>query len=195
MAQIDNPEIRKLLLQARFSPEKQRLIQLDACDAIIRLIQPGKSYPFEFVCFHLTGYRPRTSKTNQLIDFKGLIRDIAIYSEELSRTLKIPVSAYEDTSFETVDSLCRRFKVCAKTVSRWRRNGLVGRLVLFGDGKYRLVFLSGTVELFEHRQDKRVHRGKAFSHLTDRNKDVIVNRLVRMGRFCPNCRQESIRRV
>jgi len=195
MAQIENPEIRKLLLQARFSPEKQRLIQLDACDALIQLIQPGKSYPFEFVCFHLTGFRPRTSETSPIIKYEVLLRDIGVYSEQLSRTLKIPVSDYADTRYETVATLCRRFGVCVKTVSRWRRRGLVGRLALFGDGKYRLLFLSGTVDLFVDRQGQRLIRHQGFSYLTDRNKDVILKRLMRMGRFCPERRQESIRRV
>jgi len=195
MAQIDNPELKKLLLQARFSPEKQRLIQLDACDALLRLIQPGKSYPFEFVCFHLTGYRPRTTKTGDLIEYVVLIRDLGIYSEQLSRTLKIPVGIFAGKPYETVESLRGRFNVCEKTVSRWRRSGLIGRFVLFEDGKYRLVFLSGTVELFRRRQSHRVSRGEGFTLLSESDKDVILRRLVRMGRSCPQHRQESIRRV
>ncbi|KPK75244.1 MAG: hypothetical protein AMJ79_11980 [Phycisphaerae bacterium SM23_30] len=195
MAQMRSPELQQLYLQARFSPEKHRLRQINACDAVLRLIQPGKSYPWEFLCFHLTGYRPRTRDATKLIDYNTLLHDLSVYSERISRTLRILIGEYANQKIHTVETLCKRFGVCEKTISRWRRKGLVGRYALFGDGKYRLVFPAGTVELFLRRQRRQVRRGKSFSQLTAAEKEDILRRLVRIGQVLPDRRQEAIRRT
>lgn len=195
MAQIRCKELQKLYLQAKFSPEKQRKMQINACDTLLRLVRPGKSYPFEFLCFHLTGYRPRTADAAKLIDYNTLLHDLSVYTEQISRSMKIPVGDLAGQKFYTVQSLCRRFKVCPKTISRWRRKGLAGRYLLFADGKYRLAFLAGTVDLFTRRQRGQVLRGKSFSQMTAQERDEIIGRLERMGQFCPDRRQEALRRT
>ncbi|MBN1436940.1 MAG: sigma-70 family RNA polymerase sigma factor [Sedimentisphaerales bacterium] len=57
MAQLQSQLLKQLLLQARFAPEKQRVKQIEGCEHLVRLIKEGQSYPYEFVCFQLTGFR------------------------------------------------------------------------------------------------------------------------------------------
>ena len=197
MAQIRCQPLSDLLMQAKFASEKQRLIQLDACEALLRLINPDKQYPWEFICFHLTGYRPRKPEedSSKLLTFKDLQHDLPIYTEALSRTLKIPHSSIKSDNFYTIEALTQRFNVCEKTISRWRRNGLAGRFLLYPDGKYRLAFLARSVKFFVQRHKRRIRRGKEFSHVKPAERQAIIHRLDRIARFCPDRRQEAIKRT
>jgi len=195
MAEIQCAQLKNLLMQAKFTPEKQRLIQLNACEALLHLIQPDRKYPFEFICFHLTGYRARLAKASNLIDYKTLIADLPVYSAELSRTMAIPVWSIKDQKIYTIDGLVRRFKVCNKTISRWRRNGLAGRYLVFPDGRRRLSFLACSVDHFIRLNKRRVQRGKHFSQLSLQQRTDIVKRLIRWACFRPDRRQEAIRRT
>ena len=88
MARFHSLQLQQLLIQAKFAPEKQRLQQLDACEALVHLIQPGNEYPFEFICFHLTGYRPHSGKdfhADNLLSYKDLLSDIPFYASQLSK--------------------------------------------------------------------------------------------------------------
>jgi len=184
-------------MQAKYAPEKQRFIQLAACEILPRLITPKKRYPWEFICFHITGYRPRNIEKNghYLFDYKTLLHDLPIYAAELSLSLKIPSSALKGQKFYTIETSAQPSNVCEKTISRWRREGLIGRFLLFPDGKYRLAFLANSVKFFTQRHRHRIHRGKSFSHLGNEELESILQRLCRIARFCPERRQEAIRRT
>lgn len=187
-------ELNDLLSQARYAPERQRLIQLDACETLIRLIEPGKTYPFEFVCFHLTGYRPKTDKASRLLSYEQLLSDLPFYAESLSRTMKIP-SGVVGQKVYTRESLARRFRVCPKTLSRWQKQGLIGRFLVFPDGRMKLGYLAASVDYFLQKERQRVARGKNFSLLAESERLAILKRLIRWGRRCPDYRQEAIRRT
>ena len=137
MAKLQCQELEDLLSQAGYAPERQRLIQLDACETLFRLIEPDKTYPYDFVCFHLTGYRPRSNKARELITYNDLLSDLPVFVEELSRTMKIP-SSLSGQKVYTKESLSKRLRVCQKTLSRWKKEGLFGRFLVFPDGRMRL---------------------------------------------------------
>jgi RNA polymerase primary sigma factor len=197
MANLRCQPLSDLLMQAKYAPEKQRLIQIDACETLLRLVNPGKQYPWEFVCFHLTGYRSRNPEGSEgnLLKYKDLQHDLPVYCEELSRTLKIPSSHLKNLRFYTIEALTQRFGVCEKTISRWRRNGLAGRFLLFPDGKYRLAFLASSVKFFVQHHKHRIRRGKEFSHLGTEEREQIIHRLCRFAHFCPDRRPEAIKRT
>ena len=195
MAQIISMELSELLLQAKYAPEEKRLFQIESCENLLRLIRPGGKYPYDFICFHLTGYHPRRKKTSNLIDYKDLCHDLPIYSEQLSRTLRITYASLDKKKVYTINRLTRRFNVCEKTINRWRRDGLVGRYVIFPDGRWRLVFLARTVDFFYKVQTKRVKRGIFFTQTNSTERQEIIRRLKRWAHFCPDQRQEAIRRT
>jgi len=86
----------------------------------------------------------------------------------------------------TVDQLSRRFRVSTKTISRWRRQGLVSRRFVF-DGRKRVGFLESSVDRFVSRNEQRVRRGTQFSQLTDQERATIIRRARRLARAggCP----------
>ena len=45
--------------QARFAPKERRLEQLEKAEQLLGEIDPAKRYPYEYLCFRITGYPPR----------------------------------------------------------------------------------------------------------------------------------------
>ena len=75
----------------------------------------------------------------------------------------------------TIDELARQFRVSTKTVSRWRRLGLVSRRFLF-DGRSRVGFLQSAVNRFVADNKERVRHGVQFSQLTSGDRMQIIER-------------------
>jgi len=75
----------------------------------------------------------------------------------------------------TVDELSQRLSVSTKTISRWRRQGLVSfRFVC--DGRKRVGFSESSVQRFVEDNPERVRRGARFSQLTERQRQQIIDR-------------------
>src|SRR3954466_15633187 len=54
-----SPELRELRdQQIRFAPRVKKLQQVEAAERLIAEIDSDKTYPYEYVCFRVTGYRP-----------------------------------------------------------------------------------------------------------------------------------------
>jgi RNA polymerase primary sigma factor/RNA polymerase sigma factor len=66
----------------------------------------------------------------------------------------------------TIEELARQFNVSTKTISRWRKQGLVSRRFVF-DGRKRVGFLESSVQQFVRHNEQRVRRGSQFSQLSD----------------------------
>jgi len=194
MATLKNQNLAELLKQAKYAPEKQRLLQLDACEALMRLIRQGKAYPFDFITFHLTGYHPKTSSPSELIPYDTLLSDIPTYCRELSRTLKIHSSDIHQKVYTSSD-LRKRFSVCEKTLNRWRNSGLLSRYVRFEDGKTRLGFLASSVNYFLRKNRKKVQKSGQFSQLSEEEKKAILGRLRKWSLRCPEQRHAAIQRT
>jgi RNA polymerase primary sigma factor len=75
----------------------------------------------------------------------------------------------------TVDELSERLRVSTKTISRWRRQGLVSfRFVC--DGRKRVGFSESSVRRFVEDNPERVRRGAQFSQLTHFQRQQIIDR-------------------
>ena len=44
--------------QARFAPKDRRLEQIDRAEVLLAEIAGEKRYPYEYLCFRITGFRP-----------------------------------------------------------------------------------------------------------------------------------------
>ncbi|MBN1766365.1 MAG: sigma-70 family RNA polymerase sigma factor [Sedimentisphaerales bacterium] len=197
MSRIKSPQLQNLLLQAKFAPEKIKIQQLDACEVLVRIIIPGKSYPFEFICYHITGYHPKHSsemEVDKLLSYNDLISDLSAYSAILSKTLHIH-SESVNHKFLTIKGLTKRFRVSAKTIRRWQENGLIGRFLLFPDGRHRLAFSESTVDFYVQKNRAKVNKGIKYRLVSNDQNQAILLRLSRWASRCPYHRQEAIRRT
>jgi len=78
----------------------------------------------------------------------------------------------------------RRYNVSTRTVTRWRRQGLVARRFVMA-GRTKVGFLESSLERFVTTHRNQVERGSRFRQLTDAERDEIVRRARRMALYRP----------
>lgn len=173
MRKIQNPNLDQLLMQLRFTPEHKRRNELAAAEKLYALIDESKRYPFDFVCFHITGYNPKDGYDKELIDGRTLLDDLELFIARLSGKLAEPV-AEQTEKVHTIEELARRFDVSTKTVARWRRRGLLARKFVFPDGTHRFGFLESTVERFAQDNADLVAKASNFRRRTNKERQQLV---------------------
>ncbi|HEY1859944.1 MAG TPA: sigma-70 family RNA polymerase sigma factor, partial [Gemmataceae bacterium] len=142
-------------------------------------IDLARHYPYQFICFRLTEYRP-DSYPDLLIGGEDLRHDLCLFITQLSRSLPaVPVETVEEPVM-TLEQMSRRLKVSTKTINRWRRRGLIGVPVVY-KGRRQVGFLPSLVDPFLETNQDRVERGGRFSQLSDDEKEDILRRAKRMS--------------
>ncbi|MEO6810888.1 MAG: sigma-70 family RNA polymerase sigma factor [Isosphaeraceae bacterium] len=170
-----HPVLKQL---ARFAPKERRLRWIDQAEALLTEIRPETGYPYDYLCFRITGYRPEESST-LVLEGTDVKHDLCLFLEELSRTVNQEVSQVGEPIL-TVDAISRKFQVSTRTVSRWRQQGLVARRFLI-DGRVKVGFLESSVTRFVTDHRDQVDRGTRFRQLTDEERDEIIRRARRMA--------------
>ena len=173
MRTIKNQKLAQLLMQLRFTPHEKRRRELEGAEKLFRLIDAGKQYPFDFVCFHITGYHPKGALDQELIQGSALLDDLEIFIARLSRKLPTPAAAQKE-KVHTVEDLAERFQVSTKTIQRWRKRGLLVRKFVFDDGSCRLGFLASVVESFVQNHPKLVTKAHPFRRLTAKQRQQMI---------------------
>lgn len=176
---FQNPAIRRLRDQlVRYAPREKKLEQVNSAERLITEIQPDKSYPYEYICFRTTGYRPETD-TDVKVPGDDALHDLRLLVEDLTDSADLPAEAVGEQVL-TVEELAKQFNVSTKTISRWRELGLVSRRLVF-DGRKRVGFLRSSVDRFVRDHYDRVERGARFSQITDEQRNEIIDRARRMA--------------
>ena len=174
MAKVQNKTLGQLFTELRFAPRAQKEKQLSAARELLSIVDEGKEYPFEFICFRITGYRPKADSATKAIKGSDLARDLRAFVNTLSSRLSLAASDQGETVY-TIDDLARRFSVSQKTLHRWQKKGLVGYTFVFDDGKKRLGFLASAVDDFSRANPELLANSKNFSQLTAQEKQRIIN--------------------
>lgn len=173
MAKYHHASIAELTHQLKLSPVRLRLKQLDATEHLIEILDAAKSYPYDFVCHHITGYRPKLATPQKAMPGKTLMEDLVQLVEDLSGAAPLPVLLMPTVCW-TTEELAGRLKVSTKTICRWRRRGLVGRRFRYPDGTVRMAFPEPAIRRFVAVHHEMVKRGAAFKQLTAAEKNRIV---------------------
>jgi RNA polymerase primary sigma factor/RNA polymerase sigma factor len=177
--------------QIRYAPREKRLQQMQAAERLVSEIDPQKTYPYEYVCFRITGYRPTDDAAIKLQGV-DLLHDLRLLIEDISDSIDLAVDAIGEQVL-TVEQLAKQFNVSTKTISRWRELGLVSRRLVF-DGRKRVGFLRSSVDRFVKNNHERVARGARFSQLSDEQRLEIIDRARRMA-HAGGCQSEISRRL
>lgn len=175
MAQYHHKPMAELAHQLQLSPVRLRLRQFEAAEYLIDLLEAKKEYPYDFVCHHLTGYRPKGNVPYKSMPGLTLIEDLVQLIEDLSSATVLPAGALRTTCW-TTEELAQRLGVSTKTICRWRRRGLPGRKLRYPDGTVRTAFLERSIRRFVSHNTDMVRRGAAFKQLTASEKTKIVQR-------------------
>ncbi len=194
MRKIKNENLAQLLLQLRFTPAKQRRKQLDSAEKLFAIIDKDKEYPFEFVCFKITGFRPKGPVGQQLIKGDELAEDLRIFISKLSGQLARPV-AEQGQKVYTIEELSTELAVSTKTINRWRKRGLIARKFIFDDGKKRFGFPQSAVDEFLKKNPDLIAKAKTFARLTDKQKKLIIKQATELAAKTTLSRYQIIKRI
>jgi RNA polymerase primary sigma factor len=190
--------------QVRFAPPSRRVEQLARAEQLLAEVVPDKHYPYQFVCWRVTDYRPNTHPS-LLIPGTDLIHDLRLMIEAMagkvealadkieSKAQPLPVDKAPEPVV-TLEEISKRFNVSTKTIRRWRRFGLVG-LPIVSNGKRQVGFLQSVVERFLSSHPDRVERGSRFSQMSDREREDILRRARRLSRVGGGTLTEVARRI
>ena len=175
-----NPILKQLRdQQVRYAPREKKLEQVSNAEALIHEISADKIYPYEFLCYRITGYRPDAAP-HLTVAGDELGHDLRLFIEDVSDAADVSVEEIGQPVY-TVEDLSKMFNVSTKTISRWRQQGLVSRRFLF-NGRKRVGFLQHSVDRFVTHNRERVKRGERFSQLTGQERGEIVQRARRLAR-------------
>jgi RNA polymerase primary sigma factor len=189
-----HPALKQLTdQQVRFVPPTRRMDQLARAERLLAETDPEKQYPYQFVCFRVTDYRP-DAYPDLLIAGRDLQHDLGLLIAELADSLPaVPVEEVAEPVM-TLEEISRKLNVTPKTINRWRKRGLIGLPVLC-NGRRQVGFLPSLVDPFLSANQLRVERGGRFSHLSQTEKDEILRRARRLARVPSGTLTEVSRRI
>ena len=194
MRQIKNQRLAELFKELRFTPKRRRQKELDSAEKLLSLVDKSREYSFEFVCFKITGFRPKGAVAQELIKGDELADDLAKFISKLSG--QIGGSAGEQgQKVYTIGELAAKLGVSTKTINRWRKRGLAVRKFVFGDGKKRLGFLQSGVDKFFGQCPEAVKKAERFSRLSGEEKKQIIKRAVSLAGKTAMSRHQIIRQI
>lgn len=170
LPRIEHPAIEELARQLRFAPARAIRRHIDRAERLVGEIDPGTSYPVDWVVYRVTGYRQDSGSAapiagaEVLSDMSALVERLC----EAAGTSEVPDGAL------STDELCARWSVSRKTLERYRRRGLVARRVDLGKGRRRLIYAPQSIDAFEHRQAGSIRRAGGFSRISCDDRARIV---------------------
>ncbi len=164
--------------QSRFTPKDRRVEQIDRAEGLLAEIASEKRYPYEYLCFRITGFRPEGFPA-LLLDGVDVQNDLRLFIEDLSATVGQKLEQVNEPVL-TVDAVGRRYNVSTRTVNRWRLQGLVARRFVI-DGRTKVGFLESSLKRFVDTHQEQVERGTRFRQLTDEEREDIIRRARRLA--------------
>jgi RNA polymerase sigma factor (sigma-70 family) len=179
--------------QVRFAPPARRLEQLARTERLLVELDPGRQYPYQFICYRITDFRP-DAYADLVINGRDLHHDLGLFISELATSMPaVPVETMTEPVL-TLEEFSRKLKVTPKTISRWRKRGLIGLPVLY-NGRKQVGFLPSLVDPFLTSNQGRMERSGRFSQLTSQEKDEILRRARRLARLTGASFTEISRRI
>ncbi|MHC4336620.1 MAG: sigma-70 family RNA polymerase sigma factor [Planctomycetota bacterium] len=194
MRPIKDRNIAQLLMQLRFTPQRQRRKQLTAAERLYALIDKDKEYPFEFLCFRITGYHPKGLDDQPLIKGDQLKEDLRIFIAKLSGQVARPVAEQHQKVY-SIEELAGTLGVSTKTIDRWRKRGLLALKFIFDDGQKRLGFFQSTVDKFFEKNPYLIAKAKCFARLTNKEKQLIMKRAAALAAKTKMSRHQIIDKI
>ncbi|MBN2020401.1 MAG: sigma-70 family RNA polymerase sigma factor [Sedimentisphaerales bacterium] len=194
MRQIQNPELAQLLRQARFAPPRQRKKQVEKGEELLDIIEKDKFYPYEFVCFKITGFRPDSAAGARPIKGDELAEDLRIFIWKLSGQIA-PSAGQVSEPLYTKPQLAKKLGVATKTIDRWRKRGFHARKYLYKDKRKRLAFTQSAAEEFFKKNPDLVHKALDYTRLTAEQKKQIVAQAAELSGTTNMSRQKIIQKI
>jgi RNA polymerase sigma factor (sigma-70 family) len=161
-----------LILQLRFGAPETLLEQSYRAERLIRLIDPEKLYPYDFICYKLTDYKPKEIPNSQLILGIDLVTDLAAFIAQVTRQCPVLPNMLPEQGL-MVDRLIADNEFPPKAMNEWNSLGLVQRSII-EPGGLKQVVLQGTWQWFIEKNERLVAKAAAMCQLTCDQRRRIV---------------------
>jgi RNA polymerase sigma factor (sigma-70 family) len=183
--------------QLRFALPAHRQPRMFRAEQLLSELESARSYPYQYVYYRITDFRT-DDYPDLVITGEDLKHDLWLFIDALAKSLPrsepaLPVEQPTEPVL-TLGEVSEKLQVSAKTISRWRRQGLVGRRVL-QNGRWQLGFPQSMIERFVADNRDRVERGSRFSQLSEDEKSDILRRAKRLSRLSAGTLTEVSRRI
>src|SRR6266446_1837961 len=161
--------LQELSDQQVFVPPARRMQHLARAEHLLTEVQPDRAYPYQYVVFRVTEYRP-DANADLMLSGTDLAHDLGLLIAELAGSLPaVPVEEMQEPVL-TLDQISKKLNVTTKTINRWRKRGLIGIPVLV-NGRRHVGFLPSLVDPFLSSNKSRVARSSQFSQLPGDEKE------------------------
>ena len=164
--------------QVRFAPREKKLDQVAAAEKLLAEIEPDRVYTYEYLSYRITRFRPEAHCEVTFVGREAK-HDLGLFVDDLSDAANVPADSVGERVV-TIEELAKRFNVSTKTISRWRRLGLISRRFVM-DGRKRVGFLESSVDRFVAQNSDKVRRGAQFSQLSEIERSTIIDRARRLA--------------
>lgn len=154
-------------------PRQQQIKQLAAAESLYKILTPAQEYPYEFICFKITGYRPKTSPAVSSINGEDLLKNLPVYIHKASVRLELRTDETNEKIY-TLNELAAQLNVSIRTLERWQSRGLIGRKYIFPDGVLKTGFSQTIVNEFVTANPSLVHNAASYSTVEPKVKDEIL---------------------
>jgi len=175
MSKPRHRSIRELQRELLMSPPEVRRKHADRLENLLLKLEPDRAYPFEFLYFRITGFRPE-EQSQQAFDGDEVIPDLHLVLESLSQAVPQSTEDVEDEVL-TMAEVARMHNVSVRTVHRWRRHGLVARKYVFPDERVRVGIRRAALDRFEKLQGEQIERSRSFSRMDEDEEQRIIQQV------------------
>lgn len=172
LPRISAPALSRLAEQLRFAPRDAILRDLDRIEALGPEIQPGGSYPEDWIVYRVTAFRADADGADP-VPGTALLADLSALAERLSVAARLTSADLAGRSL-TLAALSERWGVSPKTIERLRRKGLIARRVVDEGGKWRLAFMTHVADAFAHRNQDAIERAAGYSRMDEATRKRVI---------------------
>lgn len=191
MRKVKSLILSQLFMETRFAPRSRQKKQLSSAEELYKIAESGRQYPFEFVCFKITGYRPKNSPANTSVSGAELRESLPAFIFKASARIGLRVDE-EAEKIYSIGQLAAKFSVSGRTIERWRKRGLLARKYLFADGVTRTGFAQRQVEEFVSQNSRLIEQAAGFSNLTRKDKQQIIKDIISIAAGTNRSRRQII---
>lgn len=191
------PLLSELEKELRFAPREAIVRDIERVEALAPELDPGQSYPADWIVFRITGYRSASAEDGAptLIPGAALLADLSSFAEHLGIAGKLAREDELARGGVTSPALLARWSVSRATLNRLRRLGLVARRTTTPRGTSALVFSKTVVERFERDHRSRLELAGAFTRIEPAGARRMIRQAARYERCLGYSLIESARRL
>jgi len=162
----------ELVRQLVRGPGAVRRRQAARLEELLIAFDPDRIYPYEFIHFRITGFRPKEDIRDTYAG-KDLLPDLLRGLTMLSASMPRSVEELDEAIYTEAEA-CGKLGVSHRTLRRWRERGLAAAAYQFADGHQALGVRHKALDSFLARHPQLARRAKPFSRVSRSEETRIV---------------------